>query len=299
MIPTYRGRFAPSPTGPLHLGSLVAAIGSYCQARSQQGQWLVRIEDLDRDRSISQFSDDILRTLEKYALYWDSQVIYQSRRDAAYREALANLQAMELVFACSCSRREIATIAQAGPLGYIYPGTCRNRSLQGDKPVALRVVTEGYPEVTFNDRLSGPASCNLALEAGDFVIQRADGQFAYQLAVTVDDAEQNITEVVRGADLHSSTPLQIFLQQVLKYQTPGYCHLPLVTNSEGAKLSKQNLAPPISRANPVPELVLSLQLLGQNPDPHLRYGSAEEILQWAVNCWNLDNIPPHIEITLD
>ncbi len=290
------GRFAPSPTGPLHLGSLVAAVGSYCQARNQSGQWLVRMEDLDLQRTVTGASDAILRTLENYALYWDHTVIYQSRRGAAYQEALNHLQSLGIVYACSCTRREIADIAQAGPSGPIYPGTCRRREHHGAKPVALRITTEST-EISMIDRVQGACTWNLEQDIGDFVIQRADGQFAYQLAVVVDDAEQEVTEVVRGADLLSCTPMQIHLQQLLTYPTPGYLHLPLVVNTAGQKLSKQNLAPPIPINNPVPTLLSALQLMGQNPDPHLRYGSAEEILAWAVTTWDPGKLTHLMEVT--
>lgn len=295
MSQTYCGRFAPSPTGPLHFGSLLAALGSYCQARHQQGRWLVRIDDLDRQRTLAGAGDTILRSLEKYGLTWDGGVLYQSRRDSAYQDALSRLQGQGIVYACSCSRREIAGVAQAGSAGPIYPGTCRSRQHHGEKPTALRVNTHNFG-IEYEDALQGPQGCDLEREVGDFVLQRADGQFAYHLAVVVDDAEQQITEVVRGADLLSCTGPQIFLQQRLHYPTPGYLHLPVVLNRQRQKLSKQNLAPPIPLDNPVPALLAALSLLEQHHDPHLRYGSAEEICAWAASHWNPQAIPQRLEL---
>lgn len=227
----HRGRFAPSPTGPLHFGSLVTALASYLDARAHGGKWLVRIEDVDEPRSARGAADDILRTLERFGLEWDEPVMYQSRRAEAYRDAFEKLRRQGMVYACACSRKE------TGP---VYPGTCRARAPEPGRPVAWRVVTEN------ND---------------DFVVLRADGFFAYQLAVVVDDAEQRITDVVRGADLLDSTPRQIWLQKLLGYAHPRYRHVPVVTNEAGEKLSKQTLAPPLLPENTERDLERALKFL--------------------------------------
>ncbi|HYS42393.1 MAG TPA: tRNA glutamyl-Q(34) synthetase GluQRS, partial [Geobacteraceae bacterium] len=238
------GRFAPSPTGPLHLGSLVTAVGSYCMARRLGGQWLLRIEDLDLPRVIPGIADDMLRSLECLGFQWDGEVVYQSRRLDAYRAALDKLVKQGIAYPCGCSRAEIALIASAphkhdGEL--VYPGICRDGIPQDKSERAVRVKV--YDEViSFDDRVMGRYSQALSASCGDFVIQRADGPFAYHLAVVVDDAESGVNQVVRGSDLLSSTPRQIYLQKVLGYPTPDYCHLPLVVNPDGTKLSKRDSA---------------------------------------------------------
>lgn len=240
-MPTYRGRFAPSPTGPLHFGSLVAAMASYLDARVHQGQWLVRIEDLDFDRNVQDADTAILHTLQRCGMQWDEDVVWQSERTQHYQAALQSLDTR--VFPCSCSRKEIAdSRLRAGQQDQqIYPGTCRHGSASG-KPARsyrLRVPDGDAAMFTFEDRFLGKQSQNLATEVGDFVLKRADGFWAYQLAVVVDDALQEITHVVRGSDLLDSTARQIYLQKLLELPTPTYLHLPVVLSANGEKLSKQ------------------------------------------------------------
>ncbi|MDE3198934.1 MAG: tRNA glutamyl-Q(34) synthetase GluQRS [Acidobacteriota bacterium] len=249
----YRGRFAPSPTGPLHFGSLVAALASYLDAAEHDGGWLVRMEDVDEPRCVEGADLDILRTLERFGFHWDGPVAYQSRRTHLYNAALLRLREAGLAYPCTCSRRE----AGDG----VYPGTCRNRAPAPGKQVAWRVRTEDAL-VSFEDRRAGHWEQNLAREVGDFVILRADGLFAYQLAVVVDDAEQGITDVVRGADLLDSTPRQIWLQRLLGYPEPRYMHIPLVTNEAGEKLSKQTKAPPLREENTREDRIAALRFLG-------------------------------------
>ena len=215
--PDYCGRFAPSPTGPLHLGSLVAALGSYLQARVCGGRWLIRMEDVDQPRCKPEYADSILRTLEGLGFVWDGEVMVQSRRTAAYRTALDRLISEGKAFGCSCTRKELADSARASDGGQVYPGTCRHGLLPGRGARAWRIRSPDR-EIFFNDVVQGRITRNLAQDCGDFVLLRADGYFAYQLAVVIDDAEQGITQVVRGADLIESTPRQIHLQQVLGYR---------------------------------------------------------------------------------
>ncbi|HKB72871.1 MAG TPA: tRNA glutamyl-Q(34) synthetase GluQRS, partial [Burkholderiales bacterium] len=225
----YRGRFAPSPTGPLHFGSLVAAVGSYLEARWNRGRWLVRMEDLDRPREARGASKAILSMLEAYGFEWDGKVVFQSRRDAAYGAALKRLEHVRAVFPCTCTRREISDSAVAPASEPISPGTCRKGLSPGRSARAMRVRVDNTV-IAFEDLLQGRIEQNLAREVGDFVVRRADGLFAYQLAVVVDDFEQNITDVVRGADLLASTPRQILLQRLLGHPVPRYMHLPVVVN---------------------------------------------------------------------
>jgi glutamyl-Q tRNA(Asp) synthetase len=280
----YRGRFAPSPTGPLHFGSLVTAIGSYLDARHHQGKWLVRIEDLDTPRTVWGASDQILGTLEAHGLHWDDDIIYQSRRTAAYEEAFAHLQAADAVYSCTCSRKEIADSSLQHGNELIYPGTCRNGIAPG-KPARVWRVRVGGSSINFRDRIQGNITQNLATEVGDFVVLRADGLFAYQLAVVVDDAAQGITDVVRGADLLYSTPRQIYLQNLLGLASPAYLHLPVVVNSQGKKLSKQTLAQPVEKHHAASTLFDGLVFLHQDPPAELRIGKVKEILAWAIANW--------------
>ncbi|NTV96208.1 MAG: tRNA glutamyl-Q(34) synthetase GluQRS, partial [Thiobacillus sp.] len=221
--PAYRGRFAPTPSGPLHFGSLVAALGSCLEARSRDGAWLLRIEDVDPPRVVAGSADAILRTLDTFGFEWDGPVVYQSRRTEAYRAALADLRRLDLVYACSCSRKQLAETARRGIDGTVYPGTCRARH-EHDARLAQRFRVPNV-RITFTDGLLGRVACDVAPECGDFVLRRADGVYTYQLAVVVDDAEQGISHIVRGADLLTSTPRQIVLQQALGLPTPSYLHL--------------------------------------------------------------------------
>ncbi|MFZ6819588.1 tRNA glutamyl-Q(34) synthetase GluQRS [Undibacterium sp. Ji22W] len=238
---TYRGRFAPSPTGPLHFGSLVAAVASYLDAKAHRGSWLVRIEDVDFDRNVAGADHALLRSLQRCGMKWDEEITWQSQRGVLYQAALDQLG--RHVFACSCSRKEIADSRLRAGLSdsQIYPGTCRAGI--ADNKVArayrLRVPDGAVACITFEDRLLGMQSQDLSTAVGDFVLKRADGFWAYQLAVVVDDATQGITDVVRGADLLDSSARQIYMQGILNYSTPRYLHVPVVINQNGEKLSKQ------------------------------------------------------------
>ena len=286
----YRGRFAPSPTGPLHFGSLVAAVGSYLQARTQQGKWLVRIEDLDPPREIPGSADDILRTLEALGMHWDETVSYQSQRHDLYQTALETLQRTGAVYPCGCTRREIADSSLAGVDGPVYPGTCRAGLPPGRTARAWRVRTRDET-IVFDDALQHTVQRNLAHDTGDFVVRRADGLYAYQLAVVVDDADQGISEVVRGLDILESTPRQILLQRLLGLPTPDYMHLPVVVNAQGEKLGKQTGATAIGRDTATTQLVRALAFLGQQPPAELAGAHPDTLWQWAITHWNPVSIP--------
>ncbi len=286
---TPRGRFAPSPTGALHFGSLVAAVGSFLDARHRGWDWLVRMEDLDRTREVPGAADGILRTLEAFALTWDGPVVYQSTRTDAYAQALEHLRALGLVYPCACSRKEIAAAGLAGPEGPIYPGTCRAGLAPGRRGRSLRLrVPPG--EVAFVDRVQGLIAQDVARTVGDYVIRRADGVHAYQLAVVLDDAWQGVTDVVRGADLTASTPRQILLQQALGLPTPAYAHLPLVLDRLGRKLSKSEAAAPVDPTDPIPAALRALRHLGQDLPPETP-GTAAELWSWAIPRWDLGRVP--------
>lgn len=254
----YRGRFAPSPTGPLHMGSLVTALASWLDARAHGGQWLVRIEDIDYPRCVRGADEDILRTLERLGMTPDEPPVWQSRRESLYADALRRLEAVGQIYPCGCSRKEIADSLvhvreRHQTLG--YPGTCRH-GLNGKLPRAWRVRVPDGPAATicFDDRWWGRQCQNLETELGDFVLRRADGLWAYQLAVVVDDGLQGITHIVRGADLLDSTPRQIHLQRLLGIPTPAYLHVPVVANAVGEKLSKQSGAQAIDTSAPLDAL---------------------------------------------
>ena len=284
----YRGRFAPSPTGLLHAGSLTTAVGSYLEARTRGGVWLLRMEDLDPPREVPGAASAILQTLEALGFEWDGAVEYQSRRHELYRAALDQLTRDGLAYACGCTRKEIAAHARRGVDGYVYPGTCRNGCVAGRAGRAWRLrVAPG--ETVFVDRLQGEYRQDLERDIGDFVLLRADGFWAYQLAVVVDDAVQGVTDIVRGADLLVSTPRQIAVQRALGVPTPSYCHLPLMVNAAGEKLSKQTLAPAIAPAAAAEELRRALQRLGHVPPNEC--GSLAELWAWARGHWSLDKVP--------
>jgi len=289
-LPSYRGRFAPSPTGPLHFGSLIAAVGSFLEARSRKGEWLVRIDDLDPPREEPGASDEILRTLEACGMEWDGDIVYQSTRRDAYHAALHSLRGRGLIYPCACSRREIADSAIEGIDGPVYPGTCRNGLPPLRSARVWRVRTDRRL-VEFIDVLQGCVAQRLEINVGDYVLYRADQVYAYQLAVVVDDAEQGITDVVRGADLLSSTPRQLYLQKLLGYPTPKYLHLPVALNSTGEKLSKQTLAPAVNRAEPLAWLWQVLRFLGQKPPQDLMLGTLDDFWKWAISHWQPNNIP--------
>ena len=284
------GRFAPSPSGLLHFGSLVAALGSFLTARSEGGRWLLRIEDIDTPRVVPGAADTILHTLEAFGLCWDGPVVYQSRRLPHYEAALRRLLAAGLAYPCSCSRQEVARTA-AKPLGaLLYPGTCRHGAHRPGQSTAIRLRTDGRI-IRFHDLIQGPYSQCLETAVGDFVIRRVDGLFAYQLAVVVDDAAQGITQVVRGSDLLDSTPRQIYLQQLLRLSTPSHRHLPVVVDRFGHKLSKQTRAEPVNYRQPAPTLLAALCFLGQNPPPELDAARLDDIWPWALANWHPERIP--------
>ena len=290
LSPLYRGRFAPSPTGPLHFGSLVAAVGSYLDAKHHGGEWLVRIEDIDTPRTVPGAADAILHTLEALGMEWQGSIIYQSQRTAIYQDALHRLQQLGFVYPCTCTRKEIADSSIAGINGPIYPGTCRHKSTAKGKTHALRIETNEML-IQFQDRIMGSYQQQLARDIGDFVIRRADGIYAYQLAVVVDDAVQGITHIVRGADLLDSTPRQIFLQRLLGYPSPCYLHLPVVTNATGEKLSKQTNAAAIDLNNALPQLVAAIRFLGQEPPNEILDGDISAFWSWAIPNWRITSIP--------
>jgi len=286
----YRGRFAPSPTGPLHFGSLVAAVGSFLEARTRGGDWLVRMDDLDPPRVVPGAADDILRALQACGMVWDGEVVHQSTRSDAYHSALHRLRAKGLVYPCACSRREIADSAIAGVEGPVYPGTCRAGLPPGKAARALRIDTRGGT-IAFEDALQGRITTALEQEVGDFVLHRYDGVYAYQLAVVVDDAEEGITDIVRGADLLGSTSRQIYVQHLLGLPQPRYAHLPVAVNAAGEKLSKQTLAAPLDAAKPLPALVAALSFLGQQPPRELARATIRELWDWAMRNWSLARVP--------
>ncbi len=286
----YIGRFAPSPTGPLHFGSLVAAAASFLDARHHGGRWLLRMEDLDKPREVPGAADGILRTLEKLALHWDGPVLYQSRRLETYREVIEGLRRTDACFPCACTRREIADSALPGLEGPVYPGTCREGLAPGQRERALRVRVDDRP-ITFEDRLQRHCEQNLAREIGDFVVLRADGIVAYQLAVVVDDAAQGITHVVRGSDLLVSTPRQIHLQRLLGLPTPAYLHLPLAVNATGEKLSKQTFAAPVDSSPVHAAACAVLTFLGQNLPPDAQRLPLAELWDYAAMHWDPQRIP--------
>jgi len=277
------GRFAPSPTGPLHFGSLVAAVASWLDARAARGRWLARIEDLDKPREQPGAADTILRQLEACGLEWDGEVVYQSARLDRYRAALDQLNQSGATYWCACSRKEMADSALAIDGARVYAGTCRGGFARGKAPRAIRVKTDADP-IRFEDRLQGTVAQSVEREVGDFVIYRADGQFAYQLAVVVDDAAQGVTDVVRGADLLDSTARQIHLQRLLGLPAPRYLHFPVAVDAAGEKLSKQTCAPD---AGPE-DLPAALAFLGLAPPAAL---PPRELLQWALRAWDPGRLP--------
>jgi len=288
----YIGRFAPSPTGPLHFGSLIAAVASHLEAISHQGKWLVRMEDLDKPREMPGSANDILQTLEAFGFEWETPVSYQSQRTEAYESALNSLSSKGLIYPCACTRKEIADSAtiQHGIDGIIYPGICRNGLPEGKSARAWRIKAADQT-ISFDDQVQGLICQNIAREIGDFVLKRADGLHAYQLAVVVDDAEQKITHVVRGADLLDSTSRQIYLQQQLGLVTPNYAHIPVASNANGEKLSKQTLARPLSKELAPELLFLALNFLQQNPPESLKSETIRHIWDWAKQNWKLSKVP--------
>ena len=300
---SYIGRFAPSPTGPLHFGSLIAAVASYCEAKSNHGQWLVRMEDLDKPREIGGAASTILRQLESFGFAWDGEIVYQSQRTALYENALEKIKRNGHIYPCTCSRKEIADSATtSGIEGAIYPKTCFKKWQQSGaieiSPSASRMETGSWrihvddtQKIGFIDAIQGDVSQHLATDVGDFILKRADGLFAYQLAVVVDDAAQGITHIVRGADLLASTPRQIFLQQTLGFQTPNYAHVPVAVNIAGEKLSKQTFAKPLDAHFSTHLLIEALHFLGQEPLADLTQNKLADIWQWAIENWQITKVP--------
>lgn len=280
------GRFAPTPSGPLHFGSLVTALASYCQARSQQGQWLIRIEDVDTPRVVAGSVDQILRDLELFGFEWDGTVLYQSDQFERYEAVLQQLLGQGRAYACECSRRTLREAkVKTGSLGMIYPGTCRGRRLHRESH-SIRLNTESIATLSYADKLFGEVDINISEQVGDFVIRRADGIYAYHLAVVLDDEFQNINQVVRGADLLEATCLHLYLQQLLGFTTPEYLHIPLVRNSHGDKLSKQTGASPLDTQQVSPLLVSALRFLGQPIEQNSEQASTAEVLEYAVRSWD-------------
>ncbi len=276
----YVGRFAPSPTGALHMGSLVAALGSYLDARQHHGQWLLRIDDLDPLRTRPGAADSILADLAAHGLHWDGPVCWQSTRAAAYASAVERLSRAGHTFHCVCSRNDI------GPGE--YPGTCRSQT----KPIPNSAIRARAPagRVSCSDALYGDIGADVSTHPGDFVLRRRDGLYAYQLAVVVDDAAAGVTDVVRGADLLNNTPRQVLLQRWLGLPTPRYLHLPLVLTAEGEKLSKQTFAPAL-QGRPQDNLLVALKVLGQTTDASLANRSCMELLESATRSWQRGSIP--------
>ncbi|WP_041766849.1 tRNA glutamyl-Q(34) synthetase GluQRS [Psychromonas ingrahamii] len=289
----YRGRFAPSPSGPMHFGSLVAALGSYLQARSQHGSWQVRIDDIDPPREVKGAAQDILLTLQAYGLNWDGEVIYQSHNSQSYENVLSQLTERQLCYACACSRK---IIRQSGGL---YQGTCRNKQLpEINHALRINLYNMTHPVTYFDDQLQGSVVLDKKQATEDFIIRRKEGLYAYNLATVIDDINQGITEIVRGADLLNTTGKQLTLYQLLNKKPPGYLHLPVAVTAPGNKLSKQNHALAISKDNPRPTLLAALRFLGHTVPQEMALNSCFEILKWAIQNWSLDKLPQLAEIQI-
>ncbi len=294
---SYVGRFAPSPTGPLHFGSLVAALASYLDAKAHGGKWLVRIEDIDETRCKAEYATEILSSLQSFGMHWDEEVETQSMRKPLYEDAIQKLNARGLTYACVCSRKEIADSATAGLEGPVYPGTCRSLNIAVDRggaaPIVATRVRTTSEKTAFADMVQGEIEQRIEQEIGDFVLKRRDGLFAYQLAVVVDDAAQGISHVVRGADLLDSTARQIYLQKLLGLPTPQYLHIPVAVNAQGQKLSKQTLASAISTGDGDTHglLLSALRFLGQPVAGLSSAPTANALLQRSTQLWDRSMIP--------
>lgn len=300
----YIGRFAPSPTGPLHFGSLIAATSSYLEAYVNNGDWIIRVEDLDKPREVAGATDSILQTLQAFGFEWNDKILYQSQRLDAYQAAFDTLNNNDLIYPCSCSRKEIVDSATGmGVEGFIYPGTCSNglskrNIFKLSNHLSYRVKVP-QSALEFSDAIQGKITQNLATDIGDFILKRADGLFAYQLAVVLDDAVQGITHVVRGADLLDSTPRQIYLQQLLGLTTPNYAHVPIASNTQGEKLSKQTLAQALDGKNANQQLWQTLIFLGQSPPNELQYESLNTVWRWAKIHWAIQKVPKQRAIVVN
>ncbi|WDG95085.1 tRNA glutamyl-Q(34) synthetase GluQRS [Pseudomonas chlororaphis] len=288
MTSSYTGRFAPTPSGHLHFGSLVAALASYLDARAVGGRWLVRMEDLDPPREEPGAQAAILKALESYGFEWDGEMVRQSDRHAAYAEVLNRLFNQGLAYACTCSRKQLE------PYHGIYPGLCRNAGHgQEDAAIRLRVPELEY---RFTDRVQGEFRQHLGRNVGDFVIRRRDGLYAYQLAVVLDDAWQGVTDIVRGADLLDSTPRQLYLQELLGLPQPRYLHVPLITQPDGHKLGKSYRSPPLAADQATPLLLRALRALGQKTDSEMVHASPREVLTWGIEHWDALLIPRTLSV---
>ena len=299
---TYRGRFAPSPTGPLHFGSLIAATGSYLQAKHQHGEWFIRIDDIDPPREQKGAAEDILRVLEAFGFEWDSEVLYQSNRLKRYQEALEQLSEENKAYPCSCSRKTILqkTGQFKGQGDIIYPGFCRDGMIEKADMTNHSIRLRCHEEpIYFHDPIQGQQKASFEKHIGDFILQRRDKLFSYHLASGIDDTEQQITEVVRGTDLLNCTPCQIHVQQALNLPSPHYCHLPVVVNKNGQKLSKQSYATPIDVKDSAVLLYKTLKFLGQMPPIELVKADQKEIWKWAKTHWRLDLVPKQQQITIE
>ncbi|WP_162096111.1 tRNA glutamyl-Q(34) synthetase GluQRS [Pseudomonas chlororaphis] len=285
---SYIGRFAPTPSGHLHFGSLVAALASYLDARAVGGRWLLRMEDLDPPREEPGAQAAILKALESYGFEWDGEMVRQSERHAAYAEVLDRLFNQGLAYACTCSRKQLE------PYHGIYPGLCRNAGHgQEDAAIRLRVPELEY---RFTDRVQGEFRQHLGRDVGDFVIRRRDGLYAYQLAVVLDDAWQGVTDIVRGADLLDSTPRQLYLQELLGLPQPRYLHVPLITQPDGHKLGKSYRSPPLAADQATPLLLRALRALGQNTDSEMVHANPREVLSWGIEHWDALLIPRTLSV---
>ncbi len=293
----YRGRFAPSPTGELHWGSLFNALASFLQARSQQGEWLLRIDDLDPMRCQQQSTDAILFALDRFGLHWDGAIHYQSQHTKSYQAALANLQYNNHVYPCCCSRRQLKRYHKEHPETPDYPGLCRHKTIDISKQHALRIKTKNLP-IELNDPLQGKHQQILSNTCGDFIVRRSDSITAYHLASVVDDYYLGITQALRGNDLLQSTIQQHYLQQLLEYPIPQYVHLPVIVDDSGTKLSKQTGAAAITHYPPSKTLYLLLLQLKQNPPKNLHYESLDTLLTWAINNWSINHLKSCSQIHL-
>lgn len=294
----YRGRFAPSPTGPLHFGSIVSAVASYLDARHARGEWLVRIEDIDPPREIAGSDQEILRTLEAFGFEWDGSVVWQSQRYDHYQDAIDLLAANHDTFYCHCTRKSIMDAGLRGSSGMLYPGECREKQLADVKGHALRMRVDDNA-ICFTDRVSGEYCQTLSRDVGDFILRRSDQLWAYQLAVVVDDALQNISHIVRGSDLLDCTPRQIFLQQRLGLTTPEYLHHVVIRDKTNTKLSKQTGAAPVQTDSPANVIFDCLTVLQQQPPADLIHSSLSEIWQWSIKHWNIALLDSQISTTIN
>ncbi len=293
---TYRGRFAPTPSGPLHMGSLLTALASWLDARAMRGRWLLRIDDLDRPRCNAAAASEILRQLEAHGLTWDEAPRRQSAHIQEYDDAIARLRNAGALYACQCTRARLVLASLRGADGPVYAGTCRDAGFTVDFAAALRFrLADG--ETAFDDRIQGVVRRANHSDIGDFAVCRSDGIRGYHLACAVDEHAQRVTNVVRGADLIPSTLCQLHVLRALGYDAPSYAHVPVITDRAGRKLSKQNHARPLDARKAAGNLIECLAMLEQSPPPSLAREKVEEIMDWAVKNWTIDTIPP--ETTID